>query len=297
VKLIRHGTPRWPEPVALHGQKLRRWTSHRPALKNVLELVVDHPAVVEGRTCFRREFSTPPKSDASSFRASPAERLAAGSPKGHGRAREFLRCRWKKEQVALVPARIGELATSITCPYEASLPWTGVGRANRPGTDRIDQTASRGRRNSRACIRRFLVPRLCSAMGAVADPIIFVFSDIARILRDPASGRRSEPSRGGIGQDSQSGSPTPRSRLDPLTLSTIGLDEPVVREGIVCPAQTAVPRHAPHADFAGPPIGTLSSPLNASSSPAVYECLCGGLLGGRCEGLEWIDCFVYAGDT
>jgi hypothetical protein len=52
MKLIRHATPRWLEPAALHGQKLRRWTSHRPPLKNVLELAVDHPAVVEGRTIF-----------------------------------------------------------------------------------------------------------------------------------------------------------------------------------------------------------------------------------------------------
>ena len=52
VKVIRHGTPRWSDPGALHGQKLRRWTSHRAVLKNVLELAVDHPAVVEGRTLF-----------------------------------------------------------------------------------------------------------------------------------------------------------------------------------------------------------------------------------------------------
>ena len=52
MKVIRHGKPRWPAPGALHGQKLRRWTSHRPALKNVLELAVDHPAVIEGRTIF-----------------------------------------------------------------------------------------------------------------------------------------------------------------------------------------------------------------------------------------------------
>jgi hypothetical protein len=52
VKLIRHGNPRWPDPKVLHGQKLRRWTSHRPPLKNVLELALDHPAVVEGRTLF-----------------------------------------------------------------------------------------------------------------------------------------------------------------------------------------------------------------------------------------------------
>ena len=52
MKVIRHGTPRWSDPGALHGQKLRRWTSHRPALKNVLELAVDHAAVVEGRTIF-----------------------------------------------------------------------------------------------------------------------------------------------------------------------------------------------------------------------------------------------------
>src|ERR1700730_4648516 len=45
-------TPRWSDPPILHGQKLRRWTSHRPPLKNVLELAADHPAVVEGRTIF-----------------------------------------------------------------------------------------------------------------------------------------------------------------------------------------------------------------------------------------------------
>jgi hypothetical protein len=52
VKVIRDGTPRWSDPPILHGQKLRRWTSHRPPLKNVLELAADHPAVVEGRTIF-----------------------------------------------------------------------------------------------------------------------------------------------------------------------------------------------------------------------------------------------------
>jgi hypothetical protein len=52
VEVIHHGTPRWTAPPVLHGQKLRRWSSHRPALKNVLELAVDHPAVVEGRTIF-----------------------------------------------------------------------------------------------------------------------------------------------------------------------------------------------------------------------------------------------------
>ena len=52
VEVVRVGTPRWPDPPNLHGQKLRRWTSHRPPLKNVLDLAADHPAVVEGRTIF-----------------------------------------------------------------------------------------------------------------------------------------------------------------------------------------------------------------------------------------------------
>lgn len=52
VEVVRVGTPRWPDPPNLHGQKIRRWTSHRPPLKNVLDLAADHPAVVEGRTIF-----------------------------------------------------------------------------------------------------------------------------------------------------------------------------------------------------------------------------------------------------
>ncbi len=52
VEVVRVGTPRWPDPPNLHGQKLRRWTSHRPPLKDVLDLAADHPAVVEGRTIF-----------------------------------------------------------------------------------------------------------------------------------------------------------------------------------------------------------------------------------------------------
>ncbi len=52
LKLIRGGIPRWRDPPNLIGQKLRRWTSHHPPLKNVLELADDHPAVVKGRTIF-----------------------------------------------------------------------------------------------------------------------------------------------------------------------------------------------------------------------------------------------------
>jgi len=59
LQVVRHGLPRWKDPKQTYGQRLRRWTNHRPALTRVLELAEDHPAVLEGRTMFPSRLFAP----------------------------------------------------------------------------------------------------------------------------------------------------------------------------------------------------------------------------------------------
>lgn len=58
LTVIRSGTPAWRPPPLIHGQSLRRWTSHKPSLSHLLTLNPDHPAITDRRTLFRQRITT-----------------------------------------------------------------------------------------------------------------------------------------------------------------------------------------------------------------------------------------------
>ena len=268
LSIIQYGTPRWSDPPTLHGQTLRRWTSHRPPLKNVLELAADHPAVVKGRTMFPSRVFDPADVQRVLIPGENSRKIGGRVTKGP----------WKNSRIFTL-----SLEERASCPrscahwrscYTNHMPFTKRLRHGPALVERIEQELIElTERYPEGVVIRLHVSGDFWSVGYVRQWVRWLrrFGNLRafgypRIHRDPGSDQRSRPLQIDIGPDSPSGSLIPLSKLGLRTPSSINQFNRLSAKESSAPHRPLKLKHAEHALSAGALRRTLLSwPTDSSA--------------------------------